>query len=51
MDHSHKNKNQSKTLIFQIKPFKDNDFGVAHWENLLHNLISLKSKQITFRIQ
>ncbi|RKW21914.1 DUF87 domain-containing protein [Candidatus Gracilibacteria bacterium] len=33
---------------FQIKPFKDNELGVLHWEKLIKNLISLKAKKIAF---
>ena len=33
---------------FQIKPFKDNELWVLHWEKLIKNLISLKAKKIAF---
>lgn len=38
------------TLVFQIKPFKDNDRSVSHRDTLLKSIVSLKSKQITFVI-
>ncbi len=38
----------SKYRYFQIKPFKDNELWVAHWEKLIKNLISLKAKKISF---
>lgn len=37
-----------KYTYFQIKPFKDNERGVQHWEKVIENLISLKEKQISF---
>lgn len=40
----------SSTITFQIKPFKDNERTVAHWQKIVENLISLKSKTITFFI-
>ena len=40
----------SKYLYYQIKPFKDNELWVGHWEKLIKNLVSLKSKKITFLI-
>ncbi|AHB41028.1 hypothetical protein P148_SR1C00001G0221 [candidate division SR1 bacterium RAAC1_SR1_1] len=39
------------TVFFQIKPFKDNDRGINHWETVSKNLISLKKKQLTFLIR
>ena len=38
------------TITFQIKPFKDNERTVAHWQKIVENLISLKSKKISFLI-
>ena len=38
------------TITFQIKPFKDNERTVAHWQKIVENLISLKSKTISFFI-
>jgi len=38
------------TITFQIKPFKDNDRTVFHWQKVVENLISLKSKTISFFI-
>ena len=38
------------TITFQIKPFKDNERTVTHWQKVVENLISLKSKKITFLI-
>ena len=40
----------SKYLYLQIKPFKDNELWVGHWEKLIKNLVSLKSKKISFLI-
>lgn len=42
---------QGNTIFFQIKPFKDNDRGINHWETVSKNLISLKTKQLTFLIK
>ena len=39
---------QWKYLYYQIKPFKDNDLWVGHWEKLVKNLVSLKEKKISF---
>ena len=38
------------TITFQIKPFKDNERTVAHWQKIVENLISLKSRTISFLI-
>ena len=38
------------TITFQIKPFKDNERTVVHWQKVVENLISLKSKMISFLI-
>ena len=38
------------TITFQIKPFKDNERTVFHWQKVVENLISLKSKTISFFI-
>jgi hypothetical protein len=38
------------TITFQIKPFKDNERTVAHRQKIVENLISLKSKMISFLI-
>lgn len=38
------------TIVFQIKPFKDNERGVVHRQKIIENLISLKSKSISFFI-
>lgn len=35
-------------VFFQIKPFKDNDRWVAHWDTIIKNLVSLKTKKIIF---
>lgn len=40
----------TKYTYFQIKPFKDNELWVGHWEKLIKNLISLKTKKISFII-
>jgi hypothetical protein len=37
-------------VYFQIKPFKDNERGVQHWEKVIENLISLKEKVISFAV-
>jgi hypothetical protein len=37
-------------VYFQIKPFKDNERGVTHWEKVIENLISLKDKVISFAV-
>ncbi|MCF7834929.1 DUF87 domain-containing protein [Candidatus Gracilibacteria bacterium] len=41
---------KSDNVFFQIKPFKDNEFGVNHWDAIIKNLISLKSHKISFII-
>ena len=38
----------SKYLYLQIKPFKDNELWVGHWEKLIKNFVSLKAKKISF---
>jgi hypothetical protein len=38
------------SITFQIKPFKDNERTFSHWQKVIENLISLKSKNITFLI-
>ena len=38
------------TITFQIKPFKDNERTVALRQKIMENLISLKSKMISFLI-
>ena len=38
------------TITFQIKPFKDNERTVVHWQKIMENLISLKAKRISFLI-
>ena len=38
----------SRYRYFQIKPFKDNELWVGHWEKLIKNLVSLKAKKISF---
>jgi hypothetical protein len=38
------------TITFQIKPFKDNERTVEHWQKIVENLISLKSRMISFLI-
>jgi uncharacterized protein (DUF1015 family) len=43
-------KKTSKYVYYQIKPFKDNDLWVGHWEKVIKNLISLKSQKISFII-
>lgn len=37
-------------IFFQIKPFKDNDRGINHWDTVSKNLIGLKHKKIIFVI-
>ncbi len=37
-------------VFFQIKPFKDNELWVNHWDTVLTNLSSLWSKKIQFWI-
>jgi len=37
-------------IFFQIKPFKDNDRTIGHWDTLSKNLINLKRKKIVFMI-
>ena len=39
---------KSDMVFLQIKPFKDNEFGINHWSAVISNLISLKSNTITF---
>ena len=39
---------KSDKVFLQIKPFKDNEFGINHWNAVISNLISLKSNTITF---
>jgi len=41
---------KSKYFFLQIKPFKDNELGVNHWDTILKNSASLKSKKISFII-
>ena len=43
-------KKEPTTITFQIKPFKDNERTVFHWQKIMENLISLKSKTISFFI-
>ena len=38
------------SITFQIKPFKDNERTVVHWQKVIESLISLKSKIISFSI-
>ena len=38
------------TITFQIKPFKDNERTVVHRQKIMENLISLKSKIISFLV-
>jgi hypothetical protein len=40
----------SGMVFFQIKPFKDNDRSISHWETVSKNLISLKRKKMVFII-
>ena len=40
----------SQYVYYQIKPFKDNELGVGYWEKVIKNLISLKTKKISFMI-
>lgn len=40
----------SGLVFFQIKPFKDNDRGISHWDTVSKNIISLKGKKIVFMI-
>lgn len=39
---------ESSYTFFHIKPFKDNDRGINHWDTVSKNLISLKKKKIIF---
>lgn len=45
-----KSKKDSKYFFLQLKPFKDNELGVNHWDNVLRNCSSLKRKKISFII-
>ena len=38
-------------IFFQIKPFKDNDRSINHWDTVCKNLIGLKHKKIIFLIK
>lgn len=38
--------NSKDYIFFQIKPFKENDFGIEYWDNLLKNLTNAKEKKI-----
>lgn len=37
-------------IFFQIKPFKENNFGIDYWENVIKNLISLEEKEFVITI-
>ncbi len=41
---------ESKYTFLQLKPFKDNELGVSHWDNVLRNCASLKRKKISFLV-
>ena len=43
-------KKESKYILLQLKPFKDNELGVNHWDTVLTNCASLWSKKISFII-
>jgi len=43
-------KKMPATITFQIKPFKDNERTVEHRQKIVENLISLKSRMISFLI-
>ncbi|MBQ2600326.1 hypothetical protein II582_02965 [bacterium] len=43
-------KKESKYTLLQLKPFKDNELGVNHWDTVLTNCASLGSKKISFII-
>lgn len=45
-----KTTNTSGMVFFQIKPFKDNDRSISHWDTVSKNLISLKGKKMMFVI-
>lgn len=45
---SPENSSESLYTFFHIKPFKDNDRGINHWDTVSKNLISLKKKKIIF---
>jgi len=35
---------------FQIRPLRENEFGVNHWDTILRNLVSIKDEEIVFWI-
>lgn len=41
---------KASSVYLQIKPFKDNEMSVTHWEKVIENLISLKTKVISFAV-
>ena len=43
-------KKESKYVLLQLKPFKDNELGVNHWDTVLTNCASLWTKKISFII-
>ena len=47
---SAKQTDSQNLITFQIKPFKDNERTFSHWQKIIENLISLKSKKISFLI-
>ena len=45
-----KNQKESKFVLLQLKPFKDNELGINHWDTVLTNCASLGTKKISFII-
>ncbi len=43
-------KKESKYILLQLKPFKDNELWVNHWDTVLTNCASLGTKKISFII-
>lgn len=43
-------KKESKYILLQLKPFKDNELWVNHWDTVLTNCASLWTKKISFII-
>lgn len=41
-------KKKSKYFFLQIKPFKDNELWINHWDTVLRNCASIKRKKISF---
>ena len=45
-----KKQKESKYVLVQLKPFKDNELWVNHWDTVLTNCASLGTKKISFII-